>query len=174
MPLSKRLQNKACDLIKASSEARVVKTMLQTERDDDTTWDTLYAKAMQLASDVGVQPSVPRMQGLQRNRPNAPAADPSIFWTRNMFFPFVDHLIKELDDRLLKTNGRFKAQWLIPAQACCSILIEFLKLVQRNGLSQEQCKEVFQCYSANLPIDATEDLFLRECDRWRICGHRMH
>ena len=55
--LSKLLQLKSIDLVEAVKEANVVKELLQSERNDDTVWDELYAKAEAIANkhDVVVQ-----------------------------------------------------------------------------------------------------------------------
>lgn len=98
------------------TEHNGVLAVFQNERNDETVWADLYQKAVDLATDVGVQPSVPRNVGRQRNRPNAPADTPSTFWRVNMYLPFMDHLTTELSDRLLQANDRYLAQRLIPAQ----------------------------------------------------------
>lgn len=55
--LSKLLQMKSIDLVEAVKEANVVKELLQSERNDDTVWDELYAKAEAIANkhDVVIQ-----------------------------------------------------------------------------------------------------------------------
>jgi hypothetical protein len=87
---------------------------LQDERADDLVWDALFEKAVNLAGDVGVDPSMPRHYGRHRNIPNAPADTPSQYWRTNMYLPFVDHLLAELDMRLLQGHARYTAQYLIP------------------------------------------------------------
>ncbi|XP_052809538.1 zinc finger MYM-type protein 1-like [Mya arenaria] len=112
--LSKLLHDKSCDLLEAASEARVVIAMLQAERNYADVWDALYDKSVSTAHDVDVESSVPRRFGRQVHRPNAPAETPSQYWKTNMYLPFVDHLLVDLDARLLKGNGRYKAQYLLP------------------------------------------------------------
>ncbi|KAH3693848.1 hypothetical protein DPMN_081287 [Dreissena polymorpha] len=55
VPLSKMLQGKSCDLLKAATETRVVKDLIRNERADDTACDALYEKAVDI-----VVPSMPR------------------------------------------------------------------------------------------------------------------
>lgn len=114
--LSENLQEKTCDLLKAAQEAKTQRVMLQNERNDITVWEELYYKAVNIARTVGVEPSMPRNNGRQRNRPNVPANTPSEFWRLNMYLPFIDHLITDLSDRLLQANERYLAQKLIPSQ----------------------------------------------------------
>lgn len=88
----------------------------QNEREDDAVWEAIFEKAVVIARDVDVQPSMTRRVGRQQHRANAPAETVSDFWKYNMYFPFLDHLLTELSERLLQESDRFKAQWLIPAQ----------------------------------------------------------
>lgn len=151
--LSAILQKKDCDLLQAVTETKVVRRMIENERNDDSVWDALYEKALELATDVDVEPTMARNVGQQRNRANAPAQTVSQFWKVNMYLPFVDHLLTELEDRLLQSSDRFKAQWLIPAN------------VQQSRLPDEQCLEIFEAFSSNLDVDQVT--FMRECSKWR-------
>ncbi|XP_052818480.1 solute carrier family 22 member 7-like [Mya arenaria] len=74
------------------------------ERNDADVWDALYDKSVSTAHDVDVEPSVPRRFGRQVHRPHAPAETPSQNCKTNMYLPFVDHLLVDLDVRLLKGN----------------------------------------------------------------------
>ena len=89
---------------------------LQDERADELVWDALYDKSVELAHDVGVDPSMPRYYGRHRHMPNAHADTPSQYWKANMYLPFVDHLLSELDIRLLQGHARYKVQYLIPTK----------------------------------------------------------
>lgn len=62
---------------------------------------------------VNTELSMPRNRGAQRNRPNAGAQTPSEYWKLNMYLPFVDHLIAELNTILLRAEPRYVAQKLI-------------------------------------------------------------
>ena len=97
VPLSNLLQKKDCDLYVALEESRIVIRLLNDERNDIEVWNALYEAASDLAETVEVQPSMPRNRGGQRNRPNAPADNPSEYWRLNMYLPFIDHLIAELN-----------------------------------------------------------------------------
>ncbi|WAR14709.1 P52K-like protein [Mya arenaria] len=96
VPLSNMLQAKDCDLLHAANDTRVVMVLLQAERNDDEVWNSLFQKAVDIAGDVEVIPAAPRRYGRQQNRPNAPG-NTSEFWKRNMYLPFVDHLLIQND-----------------------------------------------------------------------------
>ncbi|XP_053398293.1 zinc finger MYM-type protein 1-like [Mercenaria mercenaria] len=153
--LSTALQSKTCDLFKAANDTKIVIRLLQNDRACEDVWDTLYDKAVMIAADVGVEPSMARNVGRQQNRANAPAQTISAFWKVNMYLPFLDHMLTELNDRLMQANDRFKVQWLIPSQV----------KVQRTNLPVENCRELFRGVQANLDVD--EATCLRECARWR-------
>ena len=57
---------------------------------------------------------MPRISAIQRNRANVPAVTPQQCWYRALYLPLVDHLIQELNNRLLNHNDRFLGQYLIP------------------------------------------------------------
>ena len=37
-------------------------------------------------------------------------------WQRAVYFPLVDHLVQELNDRFLAQENRFLGQYLVPAK----------------------------------------------------------
>ena len=39
-----------------------------------------------------------------------------MYWQRAVYFPLVDHLVQELNDRLLLQENRFLGQYLVPAK----------------------------------------------------------
>ena len=39
-----------------------------------------------------------------------------MYWQRAMYFPLVDHLVQELNDKLLSQENRFLGQYLVPAK----------------------------------------------------------
>jgi len=60
---------------------------------------------------AGVDPSRLRagVNMRQQHRPNVPAHTTSEYWKRNMYLPFIDHLLEELQTRLLQCGDSFKA-----------------------------------------------------------------
>ena len=61
-----------------------------------------------------ILPTIPRRTSQQINRAGHPADNPSQFWQRSMYYPFMDYYISELTARLLGNAGRYQAQYLIP------------------------------------------------------------
>ena len=149
-PLSLLLQKKDCDLLTASREARVVIDMLNAERADPMVWDALYAVAVDLANKVGVQPAAPRNPRRQQHRPNAPAQDPLAYWRINMYLIFVDHLVQEMQDRLVDGKERFLVERLIPKNI--------------GALTQEDVLRIFETFRADLETDIGG--FQTEVRRW--------
>ena len=39
-----------------------------------------------------------------------------MYWQRAVYFPLVDHLVQELNDRLLSQENRLLEQYLVPAK----------------------------------------------------------
>ncbi|WAR23625.1 P52K-like protein [Mya arenaria] len=144
VPLSNMLQAKDCDLLHAANNTRA-------ERNDNEVWNSLFQKAVEIAGDVEVIPAAPRRYGRQQNRPNAPG-NTSEFWKRNMYLPFVNHLLVELETRLMQGHGRFCAQKLLP--------------LKNDGLPRKSINDVYQAFHACLDVD--ENIFVRECERWRM------
>ncbi|KAH3809008.1 hypothetical protein DPMN_137371 [Dreissena polymorpha] len=78
--------------------------------------DALYEKAVALAEEFGIDPFMPGHAGRHSHMPNAPAATTSQLWKTNMYLPFMDHLLQELDSRLLQGHARLNVQYLIPTK----------------------------------------------------------
>jgi len=112
--------------------------MIENERNDPAVWDALYECAVDIAALVDVGPSFPRLAQRQRHRPNVEATDTSTYWRQNMYLPFVDHLLSELDLRLLNAQSRYSAQYLIPK-----------KLIH---ITDEMVDTIFATYSGDLDV----------------------
>ena len=64
------LQKPDIDLTEAMTEARVVIKRLSDEREDELVWETLLARARDMALEHDIQPCIPRLAGRQRHRAN--------------------------------------------------------------------------------------------------------
>ena len=106
---------------------------------------------MDIAALVDVGPSFRRVAQRQRHRPNVEATDASTYWRQNMYLPFVDHLLPELDLRLLNAQPSYSAQYLIPK-----------KLIH---ITDELVDTIFATYSGDL--DVTRIIFHTEIQRWK-------
>ena len=54
-----------------------------------------------------------RTTGRQRNRANPQVTDTKDYWRITLYYQFLDHLLNELRDHLMKNEDRFLAQLLI-------------------------------------------------------------
>ena len=110
------------DPVSASEEARVRLTVLRAERNDDSVWDALMAKASSIAEVYNIAPSIPRTTEGQQYRNNVDADSASAYWKRSLYLPFLDHLNNDIDEQLVKPLPGFQAQLLIPDQKTLIIL----------------------------------------------------
>ena len=94
-------QSPDLDLIQASEEAKTCSSVLNAERNDDAVWEALMEKAIEIASDYGIDPSWPRTAGRQQHHNNVPADTPSAYWKRAMYLPFLDDLVTDIDEKPL-------------------------------------------------------------------------
>ena len=91
---------------------------IRDARKDDT-WDKVWAKIEQIASAVGVTVCKPRTASLQCHRANSGATGcqtPSDYYRINVYYPFIDHVVEELDTRFANEHkGLVAVQHLVPA-----------------------------------------------------------
>lgn len=139
------------DLVQASKEAKVCSTVFQVERNDDAVWDALVDKAADIAAFHNIDPSIPRRAGRQQHRENVEADTPSAYWRRAVYFPFLDHLVSELNELLVKPLPGFQAQYLIPGKL--------------QDLSEKCVEDIYNYYGDDMLM--TLDEFKREVTRWR-------
>lgn len=150
--LSALLQKKECDLFTATDEAKTVKRMLDAERNDPMVWDALFESASEIASLVDIEPSKPRLAPAQQHRPNVATEDVSSYWRINLYLPFVDHLMVEMDFRLLKAEPRYCAQHLLPSKV--------------GQITDPDVEAIFDTYATDLNIEKVT--FHREVQRWKV------
>ncbi|XP_052809147.1 zinc finger MYM-type protein 1-like [Mya arenaria] len=146
------LQAVDMDLLEAIEQTKVVMQIYQAERDDPLVWDALYQEAVTLADEFQIDPAVPRQAARQRNRANYDLQDPSRYWKVSVFYVFVDHLLQEMDTRILKNEERFQAQWLIPTKF--------------EGLLPANVDRIYEAYEPDLP--KTRQEFSEEVRRWNL------
>ena len=89
---------------------------MKAERNDSLVWKELYERGKQLTADVDIEPRIPRTAGRQQHRVNIPAETSDMYWQRAVYFPLVDHLVQELNDRLLSQEDYFLGQYIVPAK----------------------------------------------------------
>ena len=95
--LSVKLQGRYVDVVRAHEQIKLVKSTLTNARDNiDGFHSRVYAKALQVASKVQVQESIPRTTGRQQHRSNVPATSPSEYYRRSLTTPLLDYLSQKL------------------------------------------------------------------------------
>ena len=95
---------------------------------------------------------MPRQAARQNNRANYDLQDPSRYWKVAVFYVFVDHLLEEMDIRILKNEERFQVQWLIPTKL--------------EGLQPANVDRIYEAYEPDL--SKTRQEFDEEVRRWIV------
>ncbi|XP_078368450.1 52 kDa repressor of the inhibitor of the protein kinase-like [Oculina patagonica] len=154
VPLTNYLQTVDLDLLQAHAQANVVIQSLRNERKDES-WNKLHEMAVSLAVKHDVAVCKPRLAGRQLFRENVPADSVSEYYKLAMYYPFLDHLISELDSRLIKPSPLFKVTNLLP------------KNVGNWSPAEISAKEILDAYDPDIPEDI-QQLHESECLRWKL------
>jgi hypothetical protein len=134
--LTTSLQEEAKDIVQAVSEINTLTSSLKQVRENvDSYHDKWFDTILEMCSEVGTTPSVPRICGRQRHRASTPAANPSrtipllsplpsslslfllpLFLSFLTLSPILDHLLTELDRRF-RTHQKtaFQGLYLVPS-----------------------------------------------------------
>ncbi|XP_038615457.1 uncharacterized protein LOC119939478 isoform X1 [Tachyglossus aculeatus] len=146
------MQRADTDLIHMSDEANLIIQRFGRMKDDgDLGFESLYDEAKRLADAVGVQESPPGLGGRSAPLCGPPAEDIQEGYRRDLFVPFLDHVISELQEQLLECSPRFIAQYLVPDKL----------LLLENDESEVALYDAFKGDISNL------DSFKAELQRWR-------
>lgn len=98
--LTRSLQARAIDIIKAVQHIAVLKQVLQDARSGiETQFKTLFTNASRCAQNHNVLVSIPRRCSRQTTRENHPGLTAEEYYRRSLAVPFLDHLISEIDTR---------------------------------------------------------------------------
>ncbi|XP_078380243.1 zinc finger MYM-type protein 1-like [Oculina patagonica] len=151
VPLTNYLQTVDLDLLQAHAQANVVIQSLRNERKDES-WNKLHEMAVSLAVKHDVAVCKPRLAGRQLFRENVPADSVSEYYKLAMYYPFLDHLISELDSRLIKPSPLLKVTNLLP------------KNVGNWSPAEISAKEILDAYDPDIPEDI-QQLHESECLR---------
>ena len=82
---------------------------------------------------------------------NVPATKPESYWQRAVYLPLIEHLIQEMNHRLLLQEDRFLAQYLLPTKV--------------QGLGNDVQGKMYETYSSDL-TDKRECEMLRWKKKW--------
>lgn len=100
LPLTKQLQATNLDIITAYEEARHVRQVIANQINEQG----CFQKATALANSVDVVPAKHRTSVKQNYRPNISTESLEDHNRVNLFYPFIDHIISELDERFSESN----------------------------------------------------------------------
>ena len=109
IPIAAMLHIISYDLKEAVSECQTLIRYFETERNDNSVYKTLYDEAVVLVEQFSVVSSKSRTTGRQRNHANPQVTDTKEYWRITLYYQFVDHLLKDLRDHLVKNEDRFLA-----------------------------------------------------------------
>ena len=88
----------------------------------------------ELCATVNTEPSLPRLCGRQRHRPNVPAQSPSEYFRRTISIPVLDNLLSEMETRFDKhQQTAVQGLYLIPSLLVSKALEEVSPKIQELG-----------------------------------------
>ena len=90
-------QSTECNLVDVYADVALARECIRDSRNEEC-WERLWKKATQLGSTIGLTIEKPRTA---RARGNAGSVDQSssTYYRLNVFYPFIDHVITELETR---------------------------------------------------------------------------
>jgi hAT family C-terminal dimerisation region len=98
--LSRALQDPSQNIGDAIARVMAVRKAFEDERVfADEEFHRVFFSASEMAEKIGEELTAPRNAGRQTHRANAPAEGTEEYYRRNIFIPFLDHLINELKVR---------------------------------------------------------------------------
>ena len=127
--LSVKLQDRYVDVAYAHQQREGVKDVLKSTRAGvDSFHDLVYKEALELASSVNVNESIPRFASREQHRQNTPAASPREYYKRVLTIPILDFLVTELDIRFDNTTSHniVEFMFLLPSQlsTCTTVVMK--------------------------------------------------
>ena len=113
VPLTNLLQKKDNDLLHAVTKTRIVIKLCNDKWVDQNVWNGLYDKAVDVSSNFAIHPTMSRRAGREKNRANTDVQTVSDFYRVTVYYVFRDHLVKEMETRILGNEDRYCAQHLM-------------------------------------------------------------
>ena len=150
LPVTKALEGEKMDLVRTAKKCEQLISFFKDLRaNSETSFSEVWEKITAFAGEHNIEVSKPRIVGKQRNRPNAmPGSTPEEYWRINCYNTFLDGLITQLDDKMVKPLPRLKAEYLMPDKLA--------------SLTDEVFKEIKAEYSPMIPSPGTLEHELRE------------
>ena len=113
----------------------------------------IFEQAVNMAADMNIEPAKPHTAGRQKNRANAPSDSIQEYYLRNMAFPFLDHIVSELQGQFSMSVGALKLLGLVPS------------VLGSENVKVDISEAVVQLYKADLP---SIELVDQEVRRWKF------
>ena len=171
-PLTKILQGREMDLLRATSEASELKCILDEQRCQiDSHYDSWYRQIVNLAASVGTSPSKPRTASVQRHRENHDTASVKDYWRVAVAAPFLDYVKEEIGRRFTIENGIiYDRLCIVPAmmKVVDGWRAKYLKFLMQYKVDFPELSnidvEIFRWerkwtfYEGDLPIDISSTL----------------
>ncbi|KAK5868034.1 hypothetical protein PBY51_012481 [Eleginops maclovinus] len=149
-PLTKLLQTTNLDILTAYEEARNMRQVIANQREDKGS-RLCFEKATALANSIGVVPAKRRVSVRQTYRANVTTESVEDHYRINLFYPFLDHITAQLDERFAKNNKPpILASYLVPSS------LKYLTPARED--------EMLRWYHEDLP---DQDTARQEIERWR-------
>ena len=113
--VSKSLQAKSCNLGDTYQSVTLAKECIKSARGDEF-WQKVWSRISQLTDSINDTLIKLLTTTVQRHRANAAHNDqPSDYYRINVFYPFIDHVVGELETRFsIQHVGLITAQNLFP------------------------------------------------------------
>lgn len=156
--VTKSLQAKTCNLADAYEDVTLAKECIKAARGDKS-WEKVWGQINQVAESINVTLVKPHTANVQRHRANTTGSthheqEPSDYYRINVFYPFIDHVVVELETRFSnKHEGLIAAQNLLP--------------LYLPKLTDSQVDKIKNYYGKHLDFSEKSN-FDAELARWRM------
>lgn len=98
--ISTVLQGIDVDLQRATRHIQDLLTMLQKDRDDcETQFSAIFERAIDIASKIDLELTLPRRNARQTHRENYPTNNIQDYYRQSLFIPYIDSIIMSIKDR---------------------------------------------------------------------------
>ena len=125
-PLSVKLQGVENDIMTALESIDSCAKVLKSFREDEAHFSEIFSRLEEDLGDV----AMPRLSGRQTNRANPPADTPEEYYKRAVFYPFVDTVLAQIEERFLRHKSNWEKWLLILPSKIVSTSVKFETIVE--------------------------------------------
>ena len=136
------LQQRSLDIVQGIELVKEVQEQLQELREEIDDWHKMWFKlAVEMAEELGTEkPTIPRTCKRQTQRANVEAEVPEVYYRRSLTIPFLDHFIRELEDR-------FSSNAMVATLGLCLVP----SVISKRDDWQTNVKSLASLYHSDLP-----------------------